>query len=44
MGIAAGIKEKMIEALAAFQMEAEELDLKINRNKSRSLTVRMGKT
>jgi hypothetical protein len=44
MGIAARIKEKMIQAFATFRMAAEELDLKINRDKSRYLTVRMGKT
>jgi hypothetical protein len=43
VGITVGIKEKMIQAFSAFQMAAEKMDMKINRDKSRYWTVRIGK-
>ena len=43
LSITAGIKEKMIQAIAAFQMAAEKMDMKINRDKSRYMSVRMGR-
>jgi hypothetical protein len=44
VGITAGIKKKMIQAFSVFQMAAEKMDMKINRDKSRYLTFRMKNT